>query len=122
VGSFRQESGDTKVLLAAAGILILGFIAIAVVGVSEAQTLLSRLDTESDAMNLAGSQQATQSLSVPVIPEAEAVDEARFTSSLLALSKVQTQVRSNSPELVRDESSSLVSVPLAQSKNPVRVS
>lgn len=109
-------------LLAAAIVLILGFIAVAVVGVSEARTLLGRLDTETDAMKLVAGNQHAEPLSFAPLPETEAVDEARFTSSLLALSKVQTQVRSNSPEPVRDGSSSLVSVPLAQSKNPARVS
>ena len=108
-------------LLAAAGVLILGFIALAVVGVSEAHMILHRLDVEADAIKLAD-RLRNEHLALKVEREVPVVDEARFTSSLLALSKAQTQVRSSSPEPVHDESSSLVSVPLARSKSPVRVS
>ena len=54
--------------------------------------------------------------------EADVLSEARFTQSLLSLSKVHSQARHDSPEPVPGESSSLVLVPQRQSKNPGRVS
>jgi hypothetical protein len=107
------------VLLAAAGLLFIAFVSLAFVGITEAKVGVRRLEREID--------ERAATLKENMLPdvaygETDALAEARFSSSLLSLSKAHLQARHNSPEPVRDESSSLVSVPLPQSKNPAPVS
>jgi hypothetical protein len=108
------------VLFAAAGLLFIAFIALAFVGVSEAKVGVRRLDRQMDEQSPASG--AETSFNRVGQLEADALAEARFSSSLLALSKAHLQARHSSPEHVHDESSSLVSVPLPQSKNPAPIS
>ena len=54
------------------------------------------------------------------VPTSDAASELNFTRSLLALSTIGLQARDGSPEPGSAESSSLVSVRHAQSKNPDR--
>ena len=108
-------------LFAAAGLLFMAFVALAFVGLTEARVGVRRLERQLQER----SEVLNNTLSLPGEPtdrEAEALANARFSSSLLALSKVQLQAKHTSPEPVHDESSSLVSVRLPQSKNHAPVS
>ena len=57
---------------------------------------------------------------IAALPYSDPISELSFTRSLLALSTVGLQARDGSPEPGSAESSSLVSVRHAQSKNPDR--
>ncbi len=104
-------------LFVAAGLLFIAFIALAFVGITEARVGVRRLEQQIDR----GSVEMAQEFGAYSLAdrEAEALAEARFSSSLLSLSKAHLQARHGSPEPVLDESSSLASIPLNRSKNPV---
>ncbi len=57
---------------------------------------------------------------IAALPYSDPISELSFTRSLLALSTIGLQARDGSPEPGSVESSSLVSVRHAQSKNPGR--
>jgi hypothetical protein len=99
------------VLLAAAGILILAFVALAFIGVADAHLGVERLKLALDATAGMGARHLS------LAAKMEAMEEARFSASLLCLSKVQPLAVRNSQEPVSDESSSLVSVRPVQSKS-----
>jgi hypothetical protein len=103
-------------LFAAAGVLILALAALAFIGITDARLGVERLERELDASN------GATELPFPMADEVDALDAARFSASLLCLSKAQQEVARNSPALVNDESSSLVLVRPAQSKSRAAVS
>src|ERR1035438_1467764 len=106
-------------LFAAAGLLFIAFIALAFVGIKEARVGVRQFEHELDARALETAR-ARDTDHEFASREAEQLAEARFSSSLLSLSKAHLQAQRDSQEPVLDESSSLVSVPLSQSKSPVR--
>jgi hypothetical protein len=108
-------------LIAAAGVLITAFVALAFVGVADARIGVRRLERELD-MQPSGAEMGYGKSAVSLANKLNALEEARFSASLAALSKVQQSTVRNSPEPVLDESSSLVSVPLVQSKSQPQVS
>jgi hypothetical protein len=106
--------------LAAAGILFIAFLSVALIGITEARLGVRRLEAEIERRT------AEFALQNPAIQQEtilsaqdEALEHARFSSSLLSLSRAHSQARSNSPEPVLDESSSSELVPLSRSKSPV---
>jgi hypothetical protein len=105
-------------LFAAACLLFISFVALAFVGVTEARVGVRRLEKEIDRRSIEMTHHFGQDDDAAA-REAEALAEARFSSSLLSLSKAHLQARHDFPERALDESSSSVLVPLTQSKNPV---
>lgn len=107
-------------LIAAAVVMFLAFFALAVVGVQDARSNVRRFERELDFQAApGGAAHGIPSLGTPGLffnDKLDALDEVRFTTSLAALSRVQQSAAHSSPEPVPAESSSLVSVPLAQSK------
>lgn len=103
-----------------AAILLVGFITVAVVGVREAQIGVRRLEAEpthflnGEAEESSASHPARWSTAAASV---DALEDSRFTSSLLALGKAQTPRTHNSPVPVSDELSSSESVlqPLSKS-------
>lgn len=104
-------------LFAAAGLLLIAFLALAFVGITEARTGVRRLEQDIEQSNVTQEAFAFQG----GFAETE-ISAARFSSSLLALSKAQLQARHNSPEPVHVESSSSALAPRPQSKTPAPVS
>jgi hypothetical protein len=104
------------VLLAAAGVLILALVALAFIGVTDARLGVQRFQRDLDVSL------GADNMMFSLVGEVDALEEARFSASLLCLSKVQQGVAHNSPAPVSDESSSLVLVRLAQSKSHAAVS
>jgi hypothetical protein len=104
-------------LFIAAALLFISFIALAFVGISEARVGVRRMEYAADNQSTAMAE-AFGSYTI-ADREAEALAEARFSASLLSLSKAHLQAQHGSPEHVHDESSSSVLIPLTQSKNPV---
>ncbi len=110
-------------IITIAAVLMVGFITVAIVGVREAQAGVRRLEAASGNSSSSGAERAQPSMhwNTDVVP-VEALQESRFTSSLLALSKVPTPSTRISPVPGHAESSSLESVLQPQSKTPVRES
>ena len=110
-------------LFAAAGLLFIAFVSLAVVGISEAHMGVRRLEQELDRRTAGIPEQILANSGGEIShSEAEAFAEARFSSSLLSLSKAHSQARRDSQEPALDESSSSELVPLARSKSLVRES
>ncbi len=110
-------------LFAAAGLLFIAFASLAVVGISEAHMGVRRLEQELDRRTAGTAENFGAVESSGIAPvEAEALAHARFSSSLLSLSKAHLQARHDSPEPAPDESSSSELVPLVRSKNLARES
>ena len=105
-------------LFLAAGLLFISFIALAFVGISEARIGVRQMEHAIDDRSIAMAEAFGGSYTL-ADREAEALAEARFSASLLSLSRAHLQAQHGSPEHVHDESSLLVSIPLIQSKNPV---
>ena len=107
-------------IVAIAAILVVGFITVAAVGITEARSGIKHLEDDGDfgLCNFRNTFESSYPARwVPAVTTVDALEANRFTSSLLSLGKAQTQGRHDSPGLVHDESSSLVLVPLTQSKN-----
>jgi hypothetical protein len=109
--------------------VFIGICALAMIGLEESHyrvnLLLQELD-ESRQAEIATAGQAAGQSKAPVLmfvpkPPQNALSELSFTRSLLALSKVDSLVPCDSPELVRALSSSSALVHPDQSKNPVQV-
>lgn len=92
-------------LFLAAGMFALAFVALAYIGIMDARTNLRRFERELQVPAFSG------------VGDMDALDDARFSASLLSLSKVPQLMKHSSPEPVHDESSSLVLVRPAQSKS-----
>lgn len=103
-------------LIAAAVVMVLALAALAFVGVTDARLGVERLERELDAAN------GTTDLPFSMAGEVDGLEAARFSASLLCLSKAQQEAGHNSPAPVNDESSSLVSVRPVQSKSRAAVS
>lgn len=103
-------------LFAAAGVLILALAALAFIGITDARLGVERLERELDASS------GAIDLPFTMAAEVDALEAARFSASLLCLSKAQREAVRNSPARVSDESSSLVSVRPVQSKSRAAVS
>lgn len=82
-----------------------------------ALSTVSQRESRSKLIRLFADTTAVQP-STPDLPRMDSVSELNFTRSLLALSKVGSLNRGGSPEPAPGESSSLVLVHRAQSKNP----
>jgi hypothetical protein len=108
-------------LITTAGIFLMAFVALAVVGVADARAGVRRLEREMDVQG-PGPEAGFGASSSLLATKIDALEEARFSASLAALSRVQQSVVRNAPEPVLDESSSLVSVPLVRSKTQHQVS
>jgi hypothetical protein len=104
------------VLIVATGILILAFVALTLIGVTDARLGVERFKRELDASAGIGAMQFA------LASEEDALDEARFSASLLCLSRAQLQSVRNSPEPVSDESSLSVLVRPVRSKSHAAVS
>ena len=107
-------------LFAAAALLFVTLMGFAFLEVSELKRKIRKLEGEVEKLTANGIRQTPSADS-----ETESIDsasEARFSSSLLSLSRVHLQARRDSPRPELDESSSLVSVRHAQSKNPAQES
>lgn len=102
--------------LAAFAIMVLAFAALAMVGASDVHSRYAQRERDLNAA--AGTGSVTYALAGEVDP----LEAARFTASLLCLGRVQQAAVHNSPAPETVESSSLVSVRPAQSRNPVAVS
>jgi hypothetical protein len=108
-------------LLIVAGILIVSFISMAFLGILNAHVTVRRLEAALDGQSLFTSKEFEfDNTSVFGNRVDRFEEEERFTASLLSLSRAHLQSGHNSPARVHDESSSSVSVPLVQSKTPVR--
>jgi hypothetical protein len=99
----------------------MAFVALAFVGVTDARMGVRRFERELDLQG-AGEGEGLGRSAFSLAGKLDALEEARFSASLAALSKVQQSVVRSSPEPALDESSSLALVPLAQSKNQRPVS
>jgi hypothetical protein len=105
--------------------VFIGICALAMIGLEESHyrvnLLLQELDESRQAeAATAGQTKAPVLMFVPKPPQ-NALSELSFTRSLLALSKVDSLVPCDSPELVRAGSSSSALVHPDQSKSPVQV-
>ena len=112
-------------IIAITAIFLVGFITVAVIGMREAKTGLDSLEAE--RAYAVSSEEQSHERSHPArwhssVYSADGLEASRFTSSLLALSKAQTQWTHSSPERVPAESSSLVSVPQPELKSLSRES
>ncbi len=104
--------------------VFIGICALAMIGLEESHyrvtLLLQELDESRQAETATASQAKAPVLMFVPKPPQNALSELSFTRSLLALSKVDSLVPCDSPELVRALSSSSALVPLDQSRNPVQ--
>ncbi len=110
-------------MIIAVGILVfISICALSLVGLGESHSRVSRILSEMDDNRV---KEETGTQAPPAIePQAQKIDvfaEVGFTRSLLALSKVRSLDPYEAPILEPDESSSLVSIHRAQSKNHARV-
>ncbi len=110
--------------------VFIGVCALAMIGLEESHyrvnLLLQELDESRQAEMATAGQTAAGQIKAPVLmfvpkPPQNALSELSFTRSLLALSKVDSLVPCDSPELVRAGSSSSALVHPDQSKSPVQV-
>ena len=107
-------------LIALGALVIVALASVAVLGILAARENVRQLEASIDSREWGAS---AEKLTSPDLHPSEkkhidALETARFTSSLLSLSKVQTQVTHDFPAPVLDEASSLVSVRQLQSKSP----
>ena|ERR1700742_103006 len=108
-------------LLIVAGILIVSFISVAFLGILNAHVTVRRLEAVLDGQDLFTSKEFEfDNKSIFATRTDTVEEEERFTASLLSLSRAHLQSVHSSPVRAHDESSSLVSVPLVQSKTPFR--
>ncbi len=110
--------------IALGAFLFVAFMSLAFVSIAATRVNVRQLEAALDSRDWETSDER-RLFSVPApneFKDLESIDAARFTSSLLCLSRVQSQVKSNSPEPVHDGVSSLVLVPLPQSRSLVRES
>jgi hypothetical protein len=110
-------------MILAVGILVfMSICALSLVGLGESHSRVSRILDDMDDQRL---QEEAASQPPPAMePQAEKIDvfgEVGFTRSLLALSRVRSLDPYEAPRHEPAESSSLVSVHHAQSKNRARV-
>jgi hypothetical protein len=108
-------------MIIAVGILVfMAICALSLVGLGESHNRVSRILNDLDEHRV---QPEAEIQAPPTMePQAQKIDvfaEVGFTRSLLALSKVRSQDPYEAPILEPDESSSLVSVRHARSKNRV---
>ena len=109
-------------MIIAVGILVfMAICALSLVGLGESHTRVSKILNQLD-YNRAEKQVESQAPPAiePQAPKMDVFAEVGFTRSLLALSKVRSQDPYEAPTRAHDESSSLVSVHLAQSKSRVQ--
>ena len=98
-------------LFAAAGVLVLALAALTFIGITDARLGVHRLERELD-----GSYEGNDP-GLSLAGEVDALEAARFSSSLLCLSKAQQEGVRNSATPESAESSSLVLVRPVQSKS-----
>jgi hypothetical protein len=108
-------------MIIAVGILVfMAICALSLVGLGESHSRVSKILDDMDDNRV---KHDTETQAPAIEPLAQKVDvfaEVGFTRSLLALSKVRSLDPYEAPILDPDESSSLVSVRLARSKNRAR--
>ena len=109
-------------LIVAAVVVFVAFFGLAIVGVNDAGTGVRRFERELDFQTAPGSVALGATSGLSLKSKLDALEEVRFTTSLAALSRVQQSGAHSSPAPVPAESSSLVSVPLAQSRSQHLVS
>jgi hypothetical protein len=108
-------------ILVLTAILIVGFISIAVIGIKEAEVGVRRLEAETSQSHPIDPEESTPmhpSQWSPATSSSDPMEESRFTSTLLSLSRAQIRLMHSSQGPALDESSSLVSVRQPQSKSP----
>ena len=105
--------------IALGAFVFLALTSVAVLGIVAARDNVRQLEAAIDSRDWGSSEEKLLSGNLHPAEEKhlDALQTARFTSSLLSLSKVQTQVKHDCPAPVPDEVSSLVLVPQPQSKN-----
>jgi hypothetical protein len=107
-------------MIIAIGILVfMALCALSLVGLGESHSRVTRILNEMDDQRV--KEEAPSQAPPAIEPQAQKPDvftEVSFTRSLLALSKVRSQDPYEVPTHENDESSLLVSVHRAQSKNP----
>lgn len=103
-------------VIAAVCVLMMAFAALAFVGVADARIGVRRLERALDSQDTNEDDGRSRSATF-LADKLDALEEARFSASLVALSKAQQSGVRNSPVPAPGESSSLVSVPLVQLKN-----
>ena len=108
-------------MIIAVGILVfMAICALSLVGLGESHTRVSKILNELDDHRVKNEQHESGQAPATPEPQAQKMDafsEVAFTRSLLALSKVGSRDPYEAPRPEPGESSSLVSVPHAQSKN-----
>ena len=102
----------------AVGVLVfMSICALSLVGLGESHTRVSRILSELDDSRVKENSETPAAVIGPQAPYMDVFEEVGFTRSLLALGKVRSLDPYESPKPEPAESSSLVSVPLAQSKS-----
>ncbi len=105
-------------------IFLFGFITVAFVGLREAKlgvdSLQAQPDYQAEAAPVQPAEQVHPARWHSTVCSVDGLEASRFTSSLLALSKAQTQWTRNSPAHVRAESSSLALIRQPESRSLVQ--
>ena len=112
-------------MIIAVGLLVfIAICALSLVGLGESHSRVSRILNELDDQRVKEEPQSQATPLIIIEPQSEKNDvftEVSFTRSLLALSRVRSLDPYGAPVLAHEESSSLVSVRSAQSKNLAQV-